>query len=437
MKSELVPPRLKPLSPRRSATLAVLDVGTSKIACLIARLSPNAQAAQNDWRTHRMRVVGIGHHRSLGVKHGLVIDMDEAERAIRHTVDAAERMAGMQIDQVIVTASGGRVASEHFTAKTPIGGREVAAADIHRVLEASAAHHLHRGRVALHSLPTGFSLDGVAGIREPKDMIGEELGVDLHVSTCDQAAARNLVLAAERAHLGVAGLSAAPYAAGLSVLEPDEAEMGVIVVDMGAGSTSLAVFAHGEMVHADAVTLGGHHVTMDIARGLDARLVDAERLKTFHGSAIASSSDERETVSFVHVGENGQHKAHAPKSHLVRIIRPRVEETFEFLRDRLARAGYPSGPSRRIVLTGGASQLTGAAESARRILGGQVRVGRPIGVEGLPDPARTPAFAAAAGLLVYPQVAGREYFEPRRAERMATGTDGYMSRMGKWLRESF
>jgi cell division protein FtsA len=437
MKPQLVPPRLKPLGPRRSATLAALDVGTSKIACLIARVTPASQAAPGDWRTHRIRVLGIGHQRSLGVKNGLVVDMDEAERAIRQTVDAAERMAGVQIDQVIITASGGRLASEHFTAKRAIGGREVAAADIHRVLEASAAHHLHRGRIAVHSLPTGFSLDGVGGIREPKDMIGEELGVDLHVATCDQAAARNLLLAVERGHLGVAGVAAAPYVAGLSALEPDEAEMGVIVVDMGAGTTSLAVFSHGEMTHLDAVTLGGNHVTMDIARGLDARLADAERLKTFHGSAISSTSDERETVSFVHVGEHGHHKAHAPKSHLVRIIRPRVEETFEFLRDRLARAGFQSSPSRRIVLTGGASQLTGAAESARRILGGQVRVGRPIGVEGLPDPARSPAFAAAAGLLVYPQVAAREYFEPHRGERTATGTDGYMRRVGRWLKESF
>ncbi len=437
MKPQLELPRLKPLGQRRSATLAALDVGTSKIACLIARLTPASQVAPGDWRTHRIRVLGIGHQRSLGVKNGLVIDMDEAERAIRQTVDAAERMAGVQIDRVIVTASGGRLASEHFTAKRAIGGREVAAADIHRVLEASAAHHLHRGRVAVHSLPTSFSLDGVGGIREPKAMIGEELGVDLHVATCDQAAARNLLLAVERGHLGVSGLAAAPYVAGLSVLEPDEAEMGVIVVDMGAGSTSIAVFAHGEMTHLDAVTLGGNHVTMDIARGLDARLADAERLKTFHGSAISSTSDERETVSFVHVGEHGHHKAHAPKSHLVRIIRPRIEETLEFLRDRLARAGYPSGPSRRIVLTGGASQLTGAAESARRILGGQVRVGRPIGVEGLPDPARSPAFAAAAGLLLYPQVARREYFEPHRGERTATGTDGYMRRVGRWLKESF
>jgi cell division protein FtsA len=432
----IIPPRMKPLSPRRSATFAALDVGTSKIACLIARLTPLGAIAPGDWRTHRIRIVGIGHQRSLGVKNGFVVDMNAADAAIRQTVDAAERMAGMQIERVVVTAAGGRLASEHFQAKRVIGGREVAEDDIHRVLEVSAAHHLHRGRIAVHSLPTGFSLDGVSGIREPKDMIGEELGVDLHVATCDQAAARNLIMAVERGHLSVEGMAAAPYVAALSTLEPDEAEMGVVVVDMGAGSTSVAVFARGEMIHVDAVALGGGHVTMDIARGLDARLSDAERLKTFHGSAIASISDERETISFDHVGES-DHKAHAPKSHLVRIIRPRVEETLEFLRDRLAKAGHPSGPGRRIVLTGGASQLTGVAEAARRILGGQVRVGRPIGVEGLPESARNPVFAAAAGLLVYPQVAGHEYFEPRRIERAATGTDGYITRVGRWLRESF
>ena len=437
MSSPVVPPRLKPLSPRRSATFAALDVGTSKIACLIARLTPAREVASGDWRTHRMRVLGVGHQRAFGVKNGLVVDMDEAERAIRQTVDAAESMYGAQIDHVIVTASGGRLASEHFTARTVIGGREVAEADIHHVLETSAAYHLRRGRSALHALPTGFSLDGVNGIREPRDMIGEELGVDLHVATADQAAIRNLMLAAERGHLTVEGVGAAPYVSGLSVLEPDEAEMGAILVDMGAGSTSIAIFERGDMVHLDAVALGGAHITMDIARGLDARLADAERLKTFHGSAIVSASDERETIVFEHVGERGAARAQASKAQLVRIIRPRVEETLEFLRDRLTRAGYPAGPGRRIVLTGGASQLNGMCDAARRILGGQTRVGRPIGVDGLPEPAFTPAFAAVAGLLVYPQVAAREYFEPRRHRRAATAGEGYVSRVGRWLRESF
>jgi cell division protein FtsA len=343
MKNQIVSSRMKQLSPRRSATVAALDVGSSKIACLIARLTPERDAAPEDWRTHRARVLGIGHQRSRGVKNGLIVDMNEAESAIRQTVDAAERMAGVQIDRVVVTASGGRLASKHFTAKTAIGGREVAESDVHRVLEASAMHPTTRGRFVMHSLPTGYSLDGVAGVREPKNMVGEELGVDLHVATCDQAATRNLFLAVERGHLAVEAIAAAPYVAGLSVLEPDEAEMGVVVIDMGAGSTSLAVFSGGALVHVDAVMLGGNHVTMDIARGLNARVSDAERLKTMHGAAIASPSDDRETVAYGHVGEGDHHPAQVPKSHVVRIIRPRVEETLEFLRDRLAQAGFGAG----------------------------------------------------------------------------------------------
>jgi cell division protein FtsA len=434
--SRMIPPRLKQLPPRRSVTVAALDVGTSKIACLIARLVPDRQEG-GGWRTHRARILGIGHQRSRGVKNGQIVDMDEAELAIRQSVDAAERMAGVQVERVIVTASGGRLASQHFAAKTAIGGREVAETDVHRVLEASANHPTARGRFTVHSLPTGFSLDGAVGMHEPKNMIGEELGVDLHVASCDHTAARNLMLAVERGHLSIDAIVAAPYAAGLSVLEPDEAEMGVVVIDMGAGSTSLAVFTGGALTHVDAITLGGGHVTMDLARVLNTRLSDAERLKTVHGAAIASPSDDRETVAFDHVGESGEHPVHAPKSHLVRVIRPRVEETLEFLRDRLAQAGYGPSSGRRIVLTGGGCQLTGASEAARRILGGQVRVGRPLGVEGLPEAATSPAFAAAAGLFVFPQVAGREYFEPQRERRRATGSDGYMSRVGRWLMDSF
>lgn len=437
MTMHLVPPRIKQLSPRRAATVAALDVGTSKIACLIARLTPAGEVAPGDWRTHRARILGIGHQRSRGVKNGVIVDMEEAEAAIRQTVDAAERMAGAQVDSILVSIAGGRLASRHFSAKTQIGGREVSDADVHRALEASALHSQHRGRVALHSMATGFSLDGVDGVREPREMIGDELGVDLHVASCDQTALRNLILAAERSHLRIEAIGAAPYMAGLSALEPDEAEMGVVLVDMGAGGTSVAIFAGGALTHVDGVTLGGNHVTMDIARGLDARVSDAERLKTVHGAAIGSTADERETVSFTHVGDSGEHRAHVPRSHLLRIIRPRIEETMEFLRDRLKKAGYPPNPGRRVVLTGGAAQLTGVAEAARAILGGQARVGRPIGVEGLPDSVASPAFAAAAGLLVYPQASGREYFEPHREQRAATGTDGYMSRVGRWLMDSF
>lgn len=431
-------PRLKPLSSRKSATLSVLDIGTSKIVCLVAELQPVETLESLRGRTHLARIIGIGHQRSLGLKGGVVVDLESAETAIRQAVHAAERMAKVEIQSVIVNLTSGRLASQHFEAQVGVRG-PVTPSDLHRVLEVASSHSLRPGRAVLHALPTGFTLDSQENIVDPTGMIGEKLGVDLHVVTAEAAAARNLMLAVERSHLGVEAVIATPYAAGLSALVDDEAEMGCVVVDMGGGTTSVGVFSNGHLVHTDAVAVGGHHVTMDIARGLTTRVAAAERLKTLYGSAIATSSDDRDMIAVPQVDEDERDVPnHLPKSHLVRIIKPRVEEILELVRDRLKNAGFAAQAGRRVVLTGGASQLVGMPETARRILQGQVRVGRPLGIKGLPEAAKGPAFSAAVGLLVYPQVAHAEHFEPRSGGLFAsTGTDGYLSRVGRWIRESF
>lgn len=430
-------PRMRPLSSRKSAIISVLDVGTSKIVCLIARLDP-VEASPQRTRTHEARILGIGHQRSRGMKGGQVVDMEQAETAIRLAVDAAERMAGVQVDSIIVCASGGRVGSQQFAAKIGVGARAVGESDIHRVLEASCAHTTSEGRAVLHSLPTRFSVDGADGVRDPRGMIGAELGAHLHVASCDVAAVRNLGLAVERCHLNVEAFVAAPYAAALATLADDEAEIGATIIDFGGGTTSMAVFSNGALTHLDAVAVGGQHVTFDIARGLNIRLSAAERLKTLYGSALPSSADDSETFAVEPVGEENGRPSHLPRAHLVRIIRPRVEEIVELARDRLRKAGHPTHAGSRIVIVGGASQLTGLVETARRILGGQTRAGRPTGVQGLPDSARNPTFAAPVGLLVYPQVAIREHFEPSRARLPAVANgDGYFARVGRWLKDSF
>jgi cell division protein FtsA len=186
------------------------------------------------------------------------------------------------------------------------------------------------------------------------------------------------------------------------------------------------------------VAVGGKHITMDIARGLNTRLSDAERLKTLHGSAISSPSDDRETLSVRPVGEDGENPVQVTKAQLARIIRPRVEEILELARDRLKAAGFATSSGSRIVLSGGGSQLTGLPEAARRILGGQIRVGRPLGVQGMPESAKNPGFAASVGLLIYPQFSGVEHFEPGRAAgRASREPEGYFGRVGRWLKESF
>lgn len=433
-------PRLRPLHHRKSATLSVLDIGTSKVVCLVAELQPVETLESLRGRTHLARIIGIGHQRSLGLKGGAVVDLDAAEGAIRQAVHAAERMAKVEIQSVIVNLTGGRLGSQHFEAQVGVRGGPVTPSDVHRVLESASAHSIRPGRAVLHALPTGFSLDQQTGIVDPSGMMGEKLGVDLHVVTGEAAAARNLMLAVERCHLGVEAVIATPYASGLSALVDDEAEMGCAVVDLGGGTTSVGVFAGGHLVHVDAVAVGGHHVTMDIARGLTTRVAAAERLKTLYGSAIPSSSDERDMIAVPQVDEDERDVAnHLPKSHLVRIIKPRVEEILELVRDRLKGAGFAAQAGRRVVLTGGGSQLVGLPETARRILQGQVRVGRPLGIKGLPEAAKGPAFSAAVGLLVYPQVAHIEHFEPRSSGLFAGAGSGggYISKVGRWLRESF
>ncbi|HEY8578373.1 MAG TPA: cell division protein FtsA [Beijerinckiaceae bacterium] len=438
MSAQHMTPRMKPLSARKSAILCALDIGTSKVACLIARLAPADASEMLRGRTHHCRVLGIGHQRSRGLKAGAVIDMVEAEKAIRLAVDAAERMAGVQVESVIVNITGGRLGSSLYGAKVRVGGDSVGEGDIHRVLEAAASRTAQQGRAALHSLPTSFTLDGASGIREPKGMMGAELGAQMHVVSSDAAAVRNLMLAVERCHLDIEAVVATPYASGLAALVDDEAEMGTAVIDFGGGTTSIAVFAESRLAHVDAIAVGGQHVTMDIARGMTLRLADAERLKTYYGSCIPSPSDERETIAVTQVGDDGDHVTHLPKSRLVRIIKPRVEEILELTRDRLAAAGYAPQAGQRLVLTGGASQLTGLAEAARRILSGQVRMGRPLGIHGLPESAKNPAFAAAVGLVVYPQYAGIEHFEPRRLPMLQiSGGDGYVGNVVRWLKSNF
>jgi cell division protein FtsA len=430
-------PKMKPLPQKRSVLVAALDIGTSKIVCLIGRLKPRQPDDVLRHRSHAVDVVGFGHTLARGMKAGGVIDLAQAETAIRQCADLAERTARMQLDSVIVSISAGRPASELISASIDVTGSSIGERDIARVLTAGSRHSIREGRVVLHSLPLGYVVDDAAGIRDPRGMLARRFGIDMHVVTTDLSVARNLMLTVERCHLDVEAMVTSPYVAGLSVLADDEADLGAAVIDMGAGTTTIAVFAGGQFVHADGFALGGRHVTMDLARGLHARAPDAERIKTLYGSVLTGGSDERDMIAVPPV-DNDEMDApqFVSRASLVRFIKPRIEEIFEMVRDRLAASPFAAEPRGRVVLTGGASQLTGLSGLAGQVLGRPVRIGRPLGVAGLPEEAKGPAFAAAAGMLVYPQVAHLEHFEPRRTRHSLTG-GGYIARVGRWLRESF
>lgn len=424
---------------RRTHLVTVLDVGSSKVTCIIARLRPREESVHLPGRTHRVEILGIGHQQSRGVKSGVIIDLDAAEQAIRLAVDAAERMAGLTVESLIVNFSSGRLKSETFSASISLGGHEVDKADIRKVLTAGAKQALVTERQLIHSIPVGYTLDGERGIRDPLGMLGDALGVDMHVLTADAAPLRNLELSINRCHLSVEAMIATPYASGLAALVDDEAEMGAACIDMGGGTTTISVFSEGKFIHADAIAIGGHHVTMDVARGLSARMEDAERLKVMHGSALPSAADDRDLITIPPLGDDGRDIPNQyPRAILTRIIRARVEETLELVRDRLQQSGLGHIVGKRVVLTGGASQLSGLPEVARRILARNVRIGRPLGVAGLPEAAKGPAFATAIGLLIYPQVAGIEERNVKAgSEPLMTGTGGRIQRISQWLKESF
>ena len=415
----------KPAVRPRGSLITALDIGTTKICCFIARVEDD-----------RPRVLGIGHQISRGVRNGGIVDLEATGTSVLNAVHAAEEMAGETIERVVANLSGGFSASRIIKAEIGVTGREIADSDMRRVLEHGYLMREPGDRQIIHSVPVGFSVDDSRGIRDPRGMLGERLAVNMHVVTASAASVRNHTAAIGRSHLEVEALVVSPYASGLSCLVEDEIGLGVTVIDMGGGTTTIGVFFDGNLIFADYVPVGGAHVTNDIARGLSTGVAHAERMKTLFGSAISTSTDEREMIAVPQIGEEEEGNVnHVPKSLLVGIIAPRIEETFELVRNRLEASGFDKVAGRRVVLTGGACQLHGAREFAGLILDKQVRVGRPQRVAGLAEATGGPAFATTAGLLHFALSERAEVAGIRRSQEGARW--GVLGRLGHWLKDNF
>lgn len=408
----------------RGETIAALDIGTTKICCFVARIEDRGS----------IHIRGIGHQISRGVRAGSIVDMDAAEAAIAHAVHAAEQMAGETIRDVVVNISGGQPASHTMDVEVAIADGEVDDGDVRRALGQSRQVQTTPDMEILHAIPVGYAIDGTRGIRDPRGMFGDRLGVQLHIVTANAGPVRNLATCVARCHLGVDSLVVSSYASGLACLVEDEMDLGCTLIDMGGGTTTIAVFVDGHVVWTDCVPVGGAHVTNDIARGLTTPVVHAERMKTLYGNAMASVADEREIIDVPQVGEEEPSQAnHVPKSLLVGIIQPRLEEIFELVRGRLEASGFAKSAGRRVVLTGGASQLPGTRELAQLILDKQVRMGRPMRIEGLAEATGGPAFSTAAGLLSY---AVQHQGDIPALVAEADAPVGLFGRVGLWLREN-
>ena len=414
----------------KGSILAGLDIGSTKTVCFIA------QVVDDD---STMEIVGVGHQASEGVSAGVVTDISLAEASIRKAIHAAENMAassikGYPLQEVIIGVNARHVQTKLTAVDIDVDGERVGESDIKSGILKSQAKNLPEDHEWLHTIPVGFKLDGQSGLTDPRGMFGSHLTLELACISAEQSAIKNKMLCLEKSHLEVTTACVGAYASGLSCLAKDEMDLGCVVIDMGGGSTQIAVFYLGNLLYTWAIPVGGNHVTRDIARGLNTSIEEAERVKTLHGSSLASDAGRIDTISVPLLGEEGGGVHQVEKSALVGIIRPRLEETFEMLRAHIEDSGLKDVLGRNVVLTGGASQMPGVRELAQDVLDKKVRIGRPISISGLPEAANGPGFSTASGLLTYM----RDRYDEQPAQIISKSSPETLGQKIKyWIQENW
>ena len=416
----------------RSPYIAALDIGSSKVACLIARRA--------DCVDGEPLVAGAGVQATKkSVRAGAVVDLDELERSIRLAVEQAERAADLRVSEVVLGVSGPDLRSDIVRAKLPLGGREITAAHVRDVGNAALDSFSSGSRQLLHSCLLGYSIDGTPGVKDPVGMYADVLTASFLVISAPASGLRNLLQCVSRAHLGVNSVVAAPYAAGLACLVEDEAEQGAVIIDFGAGVVSAAAFCDGGLIHVETLSVGGSRATSDLAQGLGTTFAAAERMKIQHGAVGLTEIDALEFIDAPRLGPDGRLEAgECTRAELAQILRPRVEEILELMDRRLSKASASGRPlPRRIVLTGGSSLLPSLKGLAEDVFRAPVRLAKPTNVRGLGETFSSPAFASAAGLLRSSLVGVSDPMRAGVGRADGVGGAGLVKRVTHWLQENF
>lgn len=402
----------------RPGLVAVLDVGSSKTVCLIGRTDHG-----------KLQVAGAALRESNGVRAGTITNLNDAEASIREAVAAAENMADTRIQNVLISVSCGQPASVTARAIAAIEGELVSNAHLRVLLADGRARCKLDGHEIIQAAPTSYVVDEARGVKNPLGMYCQRIGVAMHAVAVRPSPLHNLKLAIERSHLSVVGTQFGAYASGYSALTDDEKQLGATVIDMGGGTTSLAVFNEGHLVHADVVPMGGQQVTEDLSRMFTTPLSAAERIKTLWGAALGDLEANADVIAVPQMGEDEDGAARRiPRSMLTRVIQARVEEIFGHVQQRLRASGYDVAVGRRAVLTGGGSQLAGVRDLAERVLNKQVRLGRPQMFPGMPASAG-PDYATAVGLLMVGATMPPESLNPEAPVGEPERAGGWLSRL--------
>ena len=405
--------------PVRSGLIAALDVGSSKVACIIGRKEVG-----------QLKVLGSAVHESQGIRSGAVTSLELAEQSIRECVDTAEQLADCRIQEVYLAAQCGQPKSLISRVESEVGGALIGDSHLRALLVEAKRRCTEAGYETIQAAPTGYIVDQQRGIRDPRGMYCERLGVAIHAVAVRTGPLQNLRLAVENCHLQVARQLFSPYASALATLTQDEMGLGCTLVDIGAGVTSVGVFMEDALVHADAVPLGGGHITSDIARMLSAPFAAAERIKTLYGSALGDLEAGGDLIEVPQMGEESEGAGtRVRRSLLTKIVQSRMEEIFQQVHERLTKSGFDVAAGRRLVLTGGGCQLAGCRELAGRMMNKQVRLGRPQTFPGLAAATAGPAYATALGLLI----SGATNVAEAQAPAMAPEPEPERRSIARWL----
>ncbi|MBX9815008.1 MAG: cell division protein FtsA [Proteobacteria bacterium SG_bin5] len=373
--------------------ITALDIGSSKVSAMIAQKADGGE----------LIVLGTGQRESRGVKRGYIADMGATEAAVREAVEQAERIAGMNIENVWVAFSAGGLVSDVASVEVELGGHRVEQGDIDALLQAGRESIDPAGRMVLHAQPTLYMLDRRTEVKNPLGLHADTLGVHIHVVAADGSPVRNLDLCVRSAHLNVKSIIGAPIATGMACLSDEERELGVALVELGAGITNVSLFAGGMLVGLASIPMGAADITDDIASSFGTRRAQAERMKCFHGSANASPRDNHDMIDVAPISaeQEGGEGSRITKAQLIAVIRQRLDHLMNEIRKALKELGFEGPVGRQVVLTGGGAELKGIADYAQVALGRSVRIGRPRGLTALPDAHSGPAFATLAGLAHY------------------------------------
>ncbi len=370
-----------------------LDIGSSKISAMIAGRMDNGE----------LTVLGTGQRASKGVKRGYIADTETTEMDVRDAVEQAERIAGTNIDDVWVSFSAGGLQSLLTSVETELGGHRIEQEDIDLLLDAGRNSIDPRGKMVLHAQPALYTLDGLNGVKKPKGLHADRLGVDIHVILAEASPVRNIEMSVRGAHLNVKSIVASPIAAGTACLSREERELGVALVEMGAEVTNVSLFAGGMLVGLTTLPYGAADITDDIASSFGLRRAQAERIKCFYGSATTSPRDNHDVINLDldKTADVTEEEGRITRAQLIAVIRQRLDHLIGEIGRSLKELGFTGPVGRQVVLTGGGAELKGIADYAQSALGRTVRIGRPTGLNALPEAHSGPAFAGLAGLALY------------------------------------